>query len=81
MSQSTRPKVCSPVENLLRERGFRPGLPRHITPRSIRVDMEVCAQLRCPGCRCVGMTYIPFVRLFRYRVVAACLGCGQTMEV
>lgn len=69
------PQTAQALAEALQAAGWRPGAPAHVTEASRRIDAQVCHGLRCPLCRGRAITYHPYRRGNRYRVLAVCSLC------
>jgi hypothetical protein len=71
MKTSHVPAAAAPEALFLRQ-GFAPGVPSHITPRTLRQLARLCGRLRCPACGRRGLDWKSFRRGPAWRVLATC---------
>jgi hypothetical protein len=74
-------EVVPSLEDELMTAGWRPGIPRHLTRLTQRLDAWVCRLLKCPQCLRRGMENRPWHRDRRYRIIAECSWCRTQVEM
>jgi hypothetical protein len=79
MQQTTgSPPRVQDLEAALREQGFRPGFPPHITPMARAVDRSAARRMKCPGCGSRMRGSKAFHKPGGYKLLAVCdCGCGE----
>jgi hypothetical protein len=81
-SSAVRPaRTAAAVEAALRQLGYEPGFPAHVTPMTRAVDQGSARRKVCPCCRRRGLGLKPFQKGQAYRGVAVCSSCNFAEEV
>ncbi len=64
----------------LRQDGYSPGAPKHVSKDCLAIDREVCQEATCDECGHFGLNYEPWHRGRSSRAVMHCSHCGHSTE-